>query len=87
MLMTPVLEAKVFIIGASLRVSRRSRPRSVLGARVTAFDTRPVVAEQVQSLGGKFLEIGLGDTGQTADGYAKELTPEQVEIQRQAQKL
>jgi NAD(P) transhydrogenase subunit alpha len=53
---------------------------------VTAFDTRPVVAEQVESLGAKFLEIDLGDTGQTADGYAKELTPEQVEIQRQAQK-
>ena len=34
----------------------------------------------------KFLEIDLGDTGQTADGYARELTPEQVEIQRQAQK-
>ena len=44
------------------------------------------MAEQVQSLGGKFLEIDLGDTGQTADGYARELTPEQVEIQRQAQK-
>ena len=37
-------------------------------------------------MGGKFLEIDLGDTGQTADGYARELTPEQVEIQRQAQK-
>jgi len=45
-----------------------------------------VVAEQVQSLGGKFLEIDLGDTGQTKDGYAQELTPEQVEMQRQAQK-
>jgi NAD(P) transhydrogenase subunit alpha len=38
-----------------------------------------VVAEQVQSLGAKFLEIDLGDTGQTIRGYAKELTPEQVE--------
>jgi NAD(P) transhydrogenase subunit alpha len=50
------------------------------------FDTRPVVAEQVQSLGAKFLEIDLGDTGQTQDGYAKELTPEQVAMQQQAQK-
>jgi NAD(P) transhydrogenase subunit alpha len=57
-----------------------------LGAKVTAFDTRPVVAEQVQSLGAKFLDIDLGETGETAGGYAKELTPEQVEIQRQAQK-
>ena len=45
-----------------------------------------MVAEQVQSLGAKFLEIDLGDTGQTEQGYAKELTPEQVEKQRQAQK-
>jgi NAD(P) transhydrogenase subunit alpha len=53
---------------------------------VTAFDTRPVVAEQVQSLGAKFLEIDLGETGQTKDGYAQELTPEQVAMQREAQK-
>ena len=57
-----------------------------LGAKVTAFDTRPVVAEQVRSVGAKFLEIDLGETGQTQDGYAKELTPEQVEKQRQGQK-
>jgi NAD(P) transhydrogenase subunit alpha len=57
-----------------------------LGARVEAFDTRPVVAEQVQSLGAKFVEIDLGDTGQTDQGYAKELTPEQIELQKQGQK-
>ena len=57
-----------------------------LGAKVTAFDTRPVVAEQVHSLGAKFLEIDLGETGQTEGGYALELTPEQVDMQRQAQK-
>ena len=45
-----------------------------------------MVAEQVKSLGAKFLAIDLGETGETAGGYAKELTPEQVEIQRQAQK-
>ena len=45
-----------------------------------------MVAEQVQSLGAKFLEIDLGETGETSGGYAKELTPEQVEMQRQAQK-
>ena len=55
-----------------------------LGARVEAFDTRPVVAEQVESLGAKFVKIDLGDTGQTAGGYAKELTPEQQELQRLA---
>ena len=89
MLMTPagtLKPAKVFIIGAGVAGLQAIATAKRLGARVTAFDTRPVVAEQVQSLGGKFLEIDLGDTGQTADGYAKELTPEQVEIQRQAQK-
>ena len=38
-------------------------------------------AEQVQSLGAKFVEIDLGDTGQTDQGYAKELTAEQLELQ------
>ncbi len=89
MMMTPagtLKPAKVFIIGAGVAGLQAIATAKRLGARVTAFDTRPVVAAQVQSLGGKFLEIDLGDTGQTKDGYAKELTPEQVEIQRQAQK-
>ena len=89
MMMTPagtLKPAKVFIIGAGVAGLQAIATAKRLGARVTAFDTRPVVAEQVESLGAKFLEIDLGDTGQTADGYAKELTPEQVEIQRQAQK-
>lgn len=89
MMMTPagtLKPAKVFIIGAGVAGLQAIATAKRLGAKVTAFDTRPVVAEQVQSLGGKFLEIDLGDTGQTTDGYARELTPEQVEIQRQAQK-
>ena len=48
-----------------------------------AFDTRPVVEEQVKSLGAKFVKIDLGETGQTKDGYAKELTPEQLDLQKQ----
>ncbi len=89
MMMTPagtLKPAKVFIIGAGVAGLQAIATAKRLGARVTAFDTRPVVAEQVQSLGGKFLEIDLGDTGQTKDGYARELTPEQVDLQRQAQK-
>jgi NAD(P) transhydrogenase subunit alpha len=89
MMMTPagtLKPAKVFIIGAGVAGLQAIATAKRLGARVTAFDTRPVVAEQVQSLGAKFLEIDLGETGQTADGYAKELTPEQVQIQRDAQK-
>ena len=55
-----------------------------LGARVEAFDTRAVVKEQVESLGARFIEIDLGDTGQTEQGYAKELTDEQKARQQEA---
>ena len=44
------------------------------------------MAEQVQSLGAKFVEIDLGEVGQTEQGYAKELTPQQLELQREGQK-
>jgi NAD(P) transhydrogenase subunit alpha len=57
-----------------------------LGARVDAFDTRPVVAEQVRSLGAKFVDIDLGEVGQTEQGYANALTPEQIELQKAGQK-
>jgi NAD(P) transhydrogenase subunit alpha len=55
-----------------------------LGARVSAFDTRPAVEEQVQSLGAKFLKVDLGETGETKGGYARALTPEQLARQREA---
>ena len=89
MMMTPagtLKPANVFVIGAGVAGLQAIATAKRLGAKVTAFDTRPVVAEQVRSVGAKFLEIDLGETGQTADGYAKELTPEQIEKQRQAQK-
>ncbi|MBN7799059.1 Re/Si-specific NAD(P)(+) transhydrogenase subunit alpha [Parahaliea mediterranea] len=89
MMMTPagtLKPAKVFVLGAGVAGLQAIATAKRLGAKVTAFDTRPVVAEQVQSLGGTFLEIDLGETGETAGGYARELTPEQIEKQRQAQK-
>ncbi|MFL2840225.1 MAG: Re/Si-specific NAD(P)(+) transhydrogenase subunit alpha [Pseudohongiellaceae bacterium] len=89
MMMTPagtIKPAQVFIIGAGVAGLQAIATAKRMGAKVTVFDTRPVVAEQVQSLGAKFLEIDLGETGQTKDGYAKELTPEQIEIQREGQK-
>jgi len=55
-----------------------------LGAKVTAYDTRPVVEEQVKSLGAQFLKIDLGETGQTKEGYAKALSDEQIQKQREA---
>ncbi len=89
MMMTPagtLKPANVFVIGAGVAGLQAIATAKRLGAKVTAFDTRPVVAEQVLSLGAKFLEIDLGETGQTEGGYALELTPEQVDMQRQAQK-
>ena len=89
MMMTPagtIAPARVFVIGAGVAGLQAIATAKRLGARVTAFDTRPVVAEQVQSLGGRFLDIDLGDTGQTEQGYAQELTPEQLELQRQGMK-
>ena len=85
LLMTPagtIQPARVFIIGAGVAGLQAIATAKRLGARVEAFDTRPVVKEQVQSLGAKFVEIDLGETGQTAQGYAKALTPEQIQKQR-----
>ncbi len=87
MMMTPagtIKPTKVFVIGAGVAGLQSIATAKRLGARVTAFDTRPVVKEQVESLGGRFLEIDLGEMGQTKDGYAKALTPEQLELQRKA---
>ena len=89
MMMTPagtLKPASVFVIGVGVAGLQAIATARRLGAKVTAFDTREVTAEQVRSLGAKFLEIDLGETGQTKDGYAVELTPEQLEKQKQAQK-
>jgi NAD(P) transhydrogenase subunit alpha len=86
MMMTPagtISPAKVFVIGVGVAGLQAIATAKRLGARVEAFDTRPVVEEQVRSLGAKFVKIDLGETGQTEQGYAKELTPEQIEKQRQ----
>jgi NAD(P) transhydrogenase subunit alpha len=87
MMMTPagtITPARVFIIGAGVAGLQAIATAKRLGARVEAFDTRPVVKEQVQSLGAKFVEVDLGETGQTKDGYAKALTEEQLAVQRAA---
>jgi H+-translocating NAD(P) transhydrogenase subunit alpha len=86
MMMTPagtLTPARVFVIGAGVAGLQAIATAKRLGARVEAFDTRPVVEEQVQSLGAKFVKIDLGETGQTEGGYARELTPEQLERQRE----
>jgi len=88
MMMTPagtISPARVFIIGVGVAGLQAIATAKRLGARVEAFDTRPVVEEEVKSLGAKFVKIDLGEMSQTEQGYAKELTPEQVELQRQGQ--
>ncbi len=89
MMMTPagtLKPATVFVIGAGVAGLQAIATAKRLGAKVVAFDTRPVVAEQVQSLGAKFLDIDLGEMSETKDGYAVQLTPEQIELQKQGQK-
>ena len=87
MMMTPagtIQPARVFVIGAGVAGLQAIATARRLGARVEAFDTRPVVEEQVTSLGARFVKVDLGETGQTKDGYAKELTEEQQAKQREA---
>jgi NAD(P) transhydrogenase subunit alpha len=86
MMMTPagtIAPARVFVIGVGIAGLQAIATAKRLGARVDAFDTRPVVEEQVKSLGARFVKIDLGETGQTKDGYAKALTDEQLQKQRE----
>lgn len=86
MMMTPagtISPARVFVIGVGIAGLQAIATAKRLGARVDAFDTRPVVEEQVKSLGARFVKIDLGETGQTKDGYAKALTDEQLQKQRE----
>jgi NAD(P) transhydrogenase subunit alpha len=78
-----VQPAKALVIGAGVAGLQAIGTARRLGAAVTGYDARSAVKEQVQSLGAKFLEIaGIEATG--AGGYARELTPEEIAIQRAA---
>src|SRR5438093_13677074 len=79
MLMTAagtVAPAKVLVIGAGVAGLQAIATARRLGAVVSGFDVRPAVAEQVESLGATFLDLGVRGE-ETAGGYAAELTPEQ----------
>jgi len=87
MMMTPagtLKPARVFVIGCGVAGLQAIATAKRLGARVDAFDTRPVVAEQVQSLGAKFVKVDLGETGETRQGYAVALNEEQMARQQEA---
>ena len=86
MLITPagtIKPLRVFVIGVGVAGLQAIATARRLGAAVEAFDTRPVVEEQVKSLGARFVRADIGETGETAGGYAKPLTPEQLQKQRE----
>jgi NAD(P) transhydrogenase subunit alpha len=87
MLMTAagtVRPAKVLVIGAGVAGLQAIATARRIGAVVEAFDTRPVVKEQVQSLGATFVELGVGsDQAQDAGGYARELSEEHIQREKQ----
>ncbi|HUJ77352.1 MAG TPA: NAD(P) transhydrogenase subunit alpha, partial [bacterium] len=77
--------AKVLVIGAGVAGLQAIATAKRLGAVVTAFDTRPVVAEQVKSVGGRFVALEVShEQAQDAGGYAKELS---ADFYRQEQEL
>lgn len=63
--------AKVLVIGAGVAGLAAIGAAGSLGAVVRAFDTRPEVKEQVESMGAEFLEVGIEEEGAGAGGYAK----------------
>lgn len=68
--------AKVLVIGAGVAGLAAIGAAKSLGAIVRAFDTRPVVKEQVESLGAEFLELTFEEDGTGQGGYAKTMSPE-----------
>jgi NAD(P) transhydrogenase subunit alpha len=71
------------VIGAGVAGLQAIATARRLGAVVSAFDVRPVVKEQVESLGASFLELGVR-VEEAEGGYARELTPEQQAEQQAA---
>jgi H+-translocating NAD(P) transhydrogenase subunit alpha len=89
MLMTAagtIAPVRALVIGAGVAGLQAIATARRLGAVVSAFDVRPAVQEQVESLGASFLDLGVR-TEETAGGYATELTPEQQAQQQQALEL
>jgi len=86
MMMTPagtLKPARALIIGCGVAGLQAIATAKRLGARVEAFDTRPVVEEQVQSLGARFVKLDLGEMGETDQGYAKGLNEAQQRKQQE----
>jgi NAD(P) transhydrogenase subunit alpha len=79
-----IAPARVFVVGAGVAGLQAIASAKKLGAIVEAYDVRPAVKEQVESLGGKFVELELEtDTAEDAGGYAKELGEDFYRKQRE----
>jgi NAD(P) transhydrogenase subunit alpha len=74
--------AKVLVLGVGVAGLQALATAKRLGARTTGYDVRPEVAEQVESLGAQWLDLGLEASGE--GGYARELTEEERARQQQA---
>jgi NAD(P) transhydrogenase subunit alpha len=87
MLMTAagtVRPARVLVIGAGVAGLQAIATARRIGAVVEAFDTRPVVKEQVQSLGATFVELDVhADDAQDSGGYAKELSERHIRREKE----
>ena len=73
--------AKVLVIGAGVAGLAAIGTAKSMGAVVYAFDTRPVVKEQVESMGGKFLTVEIEEDGSGSGGYAKEMSKEFIDAE------
>src|SRR5215207_8837571 len=79
-----IVPAKVLIVGAGVAGLQAIATARRLGAVVEAYDTRPVVKEQVESLGARFVDIPVDTSdAQTAGGYAKEVSAETLRKQQE----
>jgi len=74
--------AKVLVLGGGVAGLQALATAKRLGARTTGYDVRPEVAEQVESLGANWLDLGIEAVGE--GGYARELTEEEQAQQKQA---
>ena len=78
-----IAPAKVLVLGAGVAGLQAIATTRRLGAVVSGFDVRPVVREQVESMGATFLDLGVV-AAETSGGYAAELTPEEQKQQQAA---
>merc|ERR1712055_1056826 len=73
--------AKVLVIGGGVAGLAAVGQAKSMGAIVRAFDVRPAVKEQVESMGAEFLEVDIQEDGSTVGGYAKEMSKEFIEAE------